>query len=141
MADQRGMGVMKKVLIIDDDMTLRTLFASLLDRKGFVASHAADGEEAIALLTNARKENGQSEYSLVLLDLDLPKLSGLDVLAFIERSMPEIVKNVAVISAASDSLLRDLEDRGSCGTTLQKPFDVEVFYRRIARCIREATIP
>ena len=128
---------MKKVLIIDDDTTLRKLFATLLGRKGFVASEAADGEEAIALLTDARKENGQTEYSLVLLDLDMPKLSGLDVLAFIKRSMPEMVKSIAVISAASGSQLRDLEDRGACGTTLQKPFDVEIFYRKIAGCIRE----
>lgn len=131
---------MKRVLIIDDDPTVRDLVASLLRRKGFVASQAADGEEAITLLGNARREDGQSEYDLILLDVAMPKLSGWGVLMFIERSLPQMVKHVVVISAESESQLRELENRGACGS-LPKPFDVEVFYETIARCIRNSNDP
>jgi len=126
---------MKKVLLIDDDHTVRRLVASLLRRKEFVVSQAADGEEATTLLANTRRVDGKSEYDLVLLDLAMPKLSGWGVLAFIERFMPEMIKHVVVISAEVESRLRELENRG-LGGTLRKPFDVEVFYERIAGCTR-----
>jgi two-component system response regulator ResD len=137
MTAPRGERVMKKVLIIDDDPTVRDLVASLLRRKGFVALQAGNGEEAITLLSTARREDGQSEYDLILLDLVMPKLSGWGVLMFIERSLPELVKHVVVISAESESQLQELEKRGVCGS-LPKPFDVEAFYEAIARCTRSA---
>lgn len=128
---------MKKVLIVDDDPIIRNLIAALMRRKGFLDSQAANGEEAITLLTNVRsEENGQSEYDLILLDLMMPRVSGWEVLTYIEQSMPEAVKHVVVISAAGEAQLKELERRGACGVVLPKPFDTEVFYQKIAGCIR-----
>lgn len=129
--------MLKKALIVDDDPLIRNLIGALLRRKGFLVAHAADGEEALTLLSNSRSEqNGQTEFDLILLDLMMPKVSGWDVLAFMERSMPDAVKHVVVISAAGEKELRELEDRGACGVILPKPFDTEAFYQRIAACIR-----
>jgi CheY-like chemotaxis protein len=129
--------MLKKVLIIDDDPLIRNLIAALLRRKGFVASQAANGEEALTLLGSSRnEETGQSEFDLILLDLMMPKVSGWDVLSYIEQSLPSAVRNVVVISAAGEKQLEELERRGACGVILPKPFDTEAFYQKITVCIR-----
>lgn len=129
--------MLKKVLIVDDDPIIRNLISALLRRKGFVVSQAADGEEAIMLLTQWRNdETGQTEFDLILLDLMMPKINGWDVLAFMEKNIPEAIKHVAVISAAGDAQLRELEKRGACRVVLPKPFDAEEFYQKVALCIR-----
>lgn len=127
---------MKKVLAVDDDPVIRNLIAALLRRKGFLVSQAANGEEAITLLSNSRTDGGQTEFDLILLDLMMPKVSGWDVLVYIEQSMPEMLKHVAVISAAGEAQLRDLETRSACRVVLSKPFDAEEFYAKVASCIR-----
>lgn len=129
--------MLKKVLIADDDPLIRNLLGTLLRRKGFLVAQAADGEEALTLLSSSRNdEDGQTEFDLILLDLMMPKVSGWDVLSFIEQSLPEAVKNVVVISAAGEKQLQELERRGACGVVLPKPFDTEAFYQKIAACIR-----
>lgn len=128
---------LKKVLVVDDDPIIRNLISALLRRKGCVVSQAANGEEAITLLTNSRTSvDGQTEFDLILLDLMMPKVSGWDVLTFIEKTLPEAIKHVAVISAAGEAQLHELEKRGACGVALPKPFDAEEFYQKVAMCIR-----
>jgi two-component system, OmpR family, response regulator len=62
-----------KVLVVDDDQALRDLVCQALDREGLAAEGAADGMEALE-----RVRLGQ--FDLVLLDIALPKLDGLEVL-------------------------------------------------------------
>lgn len=63
----------KKILIVDDDLTLREMYEERLKFDGYVVIGAADGEEAIAKV--------QSEMpDLILLDVMMPKLNGIDVM-------------------------------------------------------------
>jgi CheY-like chemotaxis protein len=128
--------MLKKVLIVDDDPVIRNLIAALLRRRGFVAVQAANGEEALTLLASARTPGGQSEYDLLLIDLMMPKLSGWEVLEYLQKSLPELIRHVVVISAAGETELSDLKRRGACAVVLPKPFDVEAFYQKIGSCIR-----
>ncbi|MCZ6807758.1 MAG: response regulator, partial [Deltaproteobacteria bacterium] len=67
----------RRILVVDDDPSFRELLTAFLDDRGYEVESSADGEEALELL---RSETAD----LVLLDLELPGISGLDVLRAIE---------------------------------------------------------
>ncbi|QQQ18314.1 sigma-54-dependent Fis family transcriptional regulator [Brevundimonas vitis] len=70
----------KTVLVVDDDPTQRRLIQAVLDREGFVVVHAESGGEAIDRLT----KGGGAD--VVLLDLVMPKMSGMEALAEIRSA-------------------------------------------------------
>ena len=69
-----------KVLIADDDITLRDMYKLRLEAEGYEVLSAGDGEEAISEI---RKE----KPDLVLLDIMMPKINGLDVLAELKKDI------------------------------------------------------
>jgi two-component system, NtrC family, response regulator AtoC len=85
-----------RVLVVDDDSLLRKLIADQLARAEFDAVPAAGGREALALLREA-------DYDVVLLDIMMPDLSGLDALREIRRleDPPEVVMLTADTSLAT----------------------------------------
>jgi CheY-like chemotaxis protein len=64
----------RRILIVDDDRALRLALSTLLTAAGHVTQSAGDGPEALALLQD-------HPFDIVLLDIGLPSMSGLDVLA------------------------------------------------------------
>jgi len=75
----------RRILIVDDDRALRHVLAALLTDAGHVVEQAGDGPDAIARLD----EGG---FDIVLLDINLPSVSGLDILAHARRAVsPPIV--------------------------------------------------
>ncbi len=78
----------KKILIVDDDLTLREMYEERLKYDGFVVIGASDGEEAIA--------KAQSESpDLILLDVMMPKLNGIDVMGKLRED--DRTKNIPII--------------------------------------------
>ena len=77
-----------KILIADDDVTLMDMYKLRLEAEDFEVITAEDGEQAIAEI---RKE----KPDLVLLDIMMPKINGLDVLAELKKD--EHFKNIPVI--------------------------------------------
>src|SRR5438128_1589682 len=66
--------VKKRILIVDDDRALRHVLTALLRSSGYTAVTAPDGEEALEQLA-------KKQFDLLLLDVGLPGISGLEVLA------------------------------------------------------------
>ncbi|MBI3443442.1 response regulator [Candidatus Woesebacteria bacterium] len=79
----------KKVLIVDDDSTVRELYEEVLKDEGFEVETAADGEEGLTKIT----EGG---YNLILLDIMMPKLDGIGILTSLSEKQPKI-KNGPII--------------------------------------------
>ena len=75
-----------RVLLVDDDLMLQKLIPHQLERAGFLASAAGSGPDALAALQ-------RSEYDVVLLDVNLPGASGLDILKHIRQleDAPEVI--------------------------------------------------
>ncbi len=80
---------MKKILLVDDDAVVRSLYQRKLEQGGFEVSLAEDGLQAMQRLDTFTPD-------LVLLDLMMPKFSGENVLRFI-RSRPKLAKLPVVI--------------------------------------------
>lgn len=78
----------QKILIIEDDKFTRELYEEVLKESGFITESAINGEEGLEMITG-------SEYDLVLLDIMMPKMDGLEVLRSLKNNPPE--KSIAPI--------------------------------------------
>jgi len=74
---------MAKILIVEDDELLREVYADTLIDEGYSIDTAQDGEEAFTKMS-------QGGWDLVLLDIVIPKMSGLDVAQKIKETPPTI---------------------------------------------------
>lgn len=84
-----------KVLIVDDDPTIRKVLGVSLENSGFEVFSAETGMEALSFLGN-----GKSELDCILLDIRMPGISGMDVLTKIKKSFPLIP--VIMLTAQTD---------------------------------------
>jgi CheY-like chemotaxis protein/anti-sigma regulatory factor (Ser/Thr protein kinase) len=103
----------RHVLVVDDDRALRHAIATLLDEAGYKTEQAGDGPEALDKLH-------QQPVDLMLLDIGLPGMSGLDVLALARRGAtpPRVVMMTA--DDTPDTLLQSF--RGQAHSFVRKPF-------------------
>ncbi|MCK5041012.1 MAG: sigma-54-dependent Fis family transcriptional regulator, partial [Sphingomonadales bacterium] len=74
------------ILIVDDEATQLRIMESVLTRMGFNVRTASDGEEALNIL----KQVSGDEITLMILDLSMPRVSGMDVLKTIRPLRPEL---------------------------------------------------
>jgi CheY-like chemotaxis protein len=72
-----------RLLVVDDDQTQRMLLTRLLSAAGYVVDEAANGDEALDLAS-------ENEYSLALLDYQMPGLNGVSLFAELHRRQPWI---------------------------------------------------
>lgn len=103
-----------RVLVVDDDTLMRELLKALLRDEGFtVAGEAKDGPSALALMGRVRPD-------LVCLDVNMPGMSGIDVLKAIKASY-ESCRVVMITGDASMATVREAVGFGAVGFIV-KPF-------------------
>lgn len=88
----------KSILLVDDDMTLREMYAERLKAEGFQVVAAKDGEEALQIATDTHP-------NIILLDIMMPKINGLDVLKKLKEQAE--TKDIPVIVLTA--LIQDRE--------------------------------
>lgn len=107
--------IMAKILIIDDEKSIRKTLREILEYENFKVDEAADGAEGIALAT---KEN----YSLILCDIKMPKMDGMEVLEKIQKSNPDVpvvmISGHGTIETAVDAVKKGAFD------FIAKPLDL-----------------
>ena len=117
----------EKILVVDDDVAIRVLLTTVLERMGFVVEVAEDGEAALEKLLTSR-------YALLLLDLMMPRVSGFDVLANLEEMPEDFKPHVIVFTAAGPGSVSRIPADSVCAT-IHKPFDLALFLSTIRGCI------
>jgi DNA-binding response OmpR family regulator len=118
----------KHILLVDDDSLLRRSLAFNLDRAGYRASTAANAEDALALARRDRPD-------LVLLDIGLPGMDGLDAL---RRFQIEMGVPVIFLTARRRELDEILGLELGADDYVTKPFDLDVLLARIKAVLRRA---
>lgn len=98
----------KKVLIVEDDNSLRDVLAEFLEADGFSVVVAADGEEGINLIRETKPD-------IILLDVVLPKKDGYQVIKEIKSD--DDVKNIPIILLTNLGSLSDIEKALELGVT------------------------
>jgi DNA-binding response OmpR family regulator len=98
---------MQRILIVEDDLVLARIYQELVQKEGWEAALATDGELAVDTLDRTRPD-------LVLLDLMLPKKNGVEVLRHIRRSSSlQTVPVVVFTNAADSSLVPEAQSAGA----------------------------
>ena len=126
------MGESVTVLIVDDDPLVRVTFVRILQHGGFGTIGAEDGIEGL-------KSFRASPPDMVLLDLRMPNMDGLDVLSAMVAERPEI----PVIVTSGEGTLRDAVEalrRGAWDFVTKPMFDPELLIRSCERALEKATL-
>ena len=116
-----------RILVVDDDPGVRGLLTVLFKREGWSVTTAADGELAVEQLTLARPD-------VVILDLMLPKLMGLEVLGQIIANDSTCGERVLILTAISEAELRKLPTDLPVRRVIRKPFDNADLVRSVKAC-------
>jgi two-component system, cell cycle response regulator DivK len=122
----------KTVLIVEDNDLNMKLFNDLLEAHGYATLKTADGIEAIEL---ARKH----KPDLILMDIQLPEVSGLEVTKWIKED--ENLKSIPVIAVTAFAMKGDEERirQGGCEAYLSKPISVSKFLETVRAYLGPAT--
>jgi CheY-like chemotaxis protein/anti-sigma regulatory factor (Ser/Thr protein kinase) len=121
----------RRILVVDDDRGLRVALSAILTGEGHLVESAGDGPDAIALL-------GARPFDIVLLDIGLPSMSGLDVLARARSldSPPRVI--VMTADDTSETLLEAI--RQQAFRYLRKPFAPNAIAEVVREAVRAAPV-
>jgi two-component system response regulator VicR len=117
------------ILLVEDDTDISEMVHTHLTREGYKVTQVYDGEEAERLLADA------SSFDLILLDLMLPKRSGMDLLQLIRRKS---VVPVLILSAKDSDLDKALGLGFGADDYIAKPFSMIELVARVKAALRRA---
>ncbi len=117
-----------RVLVADDDFSIRRLVCTIVNREGLVADCVSDGEEAIEKLE-------ETEYAVILLDLMMPRADGFAVIDWLRTHPPLHKPVVLVVTAYADQKFKEVDPAVVAGV-LRKPFEVADLGNIISLCAR-----
>lgn len=116
----------KQILVAEDNDTLRHMITKVLERAEFQVDSAQDGQEVV------EKCKKNSAYSVILLDVMMPRLTGEEVVEHFREHFPDLVKRVVVMTAAVTKSAA--ETFGPVCAIISKPFDIHQLVRVVTDC-------
>ncbi|MFN0263847.1 response regulator [Tepidamorphus sp. 3E244] len=121
----------KKVMIVEDNELNMKLFHDLLKANGYDVVGTRDGREAVDL---ARRELPD----LILMDIQLPEVSGLDVTAWLKED--DNLRHIPVIAVTAFAMKGDEERirEGGCEAYISKPISVGKFIETVKQFLNDA---
>ncbi|NMM55078.1 response regulator [Paenibacillus aquistagni] len=106
----------KKVLIVDDQNGIRVLLMEVFSGEGYEAYQASNGKEALELVQQVTPD-------IVLLDMKIPGMDGLEILKQIKQMKPDM--NVIMMTAYGElDMIKEATDLGAL-MHFTKPFDID----------------
>jgi len=116
--------ISKPILIVDDEKNIRLTLSQALETLGAEIDTAANGEEALSKLKN-------KEFGLILLDIRMPGMDGMEVLRHVREVRPDIrvimITAYGTVESAVEAMKQGAVD------FLQKPFDPEEIRELVSR--------
>ena len=119
----------KKVLIVEDNELNMKLFHDLLDAHGYQTLQTRDGIEALEIARTNRPD-------LILMDIHLPEVSGLEVTKWIKED--DSLRSIPVVAVTAFAMKGDEEKirEGGCEAYISKPISVTQFLETVQRFLR-----
>src|SRR5918994_1800569 len=114
----------RKVLIVEDNELNMKLFRDLLEAHGYLTIESRDGVEALKLARDERPD-------LILMDIQLPEVSGLEVAKWIKED--DDLKSIPIIAVTAFAMKGDEERirEGGCEAYIAKPISVVQFLETV----------
>ena len=118
----------QSILVIDDSPDLLFLFRTVLEMDGFEVFSAQTGLEALSTLAQIERPH------LILLDMYLEDMTGIDFIVKLEKAMPQVVEKVPIVFISG----RDDVPPSKAVGFIRKPIEIEKFLATVRGFIREA---
>jgi CheY-like chemotaxis protein len=117
----------KYILVVDDDTQMRSILQAVLESEAYVVDTASDGLIALDKIVHQQAMPG-----IILLDLQMPRMSGLQLIKALRQHEEVRLDSIIVLSADRDAL----QQAGTLGIRrcLAKPFDLEMLLELVSTC-------
>jgi len=122
------MGYPARILVVDDDESIRKTLKTILEDKGYVVDAVENGKEAIS-------ESNKQFYNLALVDIRLPDMTGIELLTSMKKTMPKMIK---IIITGYPSMHNAIEaiNKGADAYVL-KPFKMDDVLNTIEKHLKK----
>ena len=119
------------ILVVDDDQNLRELLTDILSNNGYKVQAAQDGRAALDALKKSR-------FDLVILDMHMPNVNGIDVLKVMRVS--PATRKLPVLMCTSETLIREVEAAYQAGADgyVVKPYSAAKLLDKVAETLKKA---
>ncbi|MGE5619089.1 MAG: response regulator [Sphingomonadaceae bacterium] len=116
----------KRIMVVEDDTTIRNLMTDILQDAGYEVSGYASAEEALSCIDSVRPV-------LITLDLAMPSMDGVEFLRLLRERSGDAGPSVVLVTAAPEFLRQELAQQGH--RVLPKPFHVDQFLDTVDRAL------
>jgi two-component system, cell cycle response regulator DivK len=116
----------RRILVVDDDLLNMKLFTLMLNKRGYQVAQAADGYNGFVLAHDEQPD-------LIIMDVRMPKLSGLEVARTLKESI--YTKDIPLIIATAFAVDEETLSECKCDGYLPKPFIIKDFINLIESLI------
>ncbi|MBN1587602.1 MAG: response regulator [Candidatus Omnitrophica bacterium] len=116
----------KRILLVDDQLSLVQLLSRLLQRHGYIVSAATDGKQALERLRLEQPD-------LICMDIRMPGMDGYSAMREIKKR--PALKGIPVVILTSHAQMEDLFEMEGAVDYITKPFDESDFLSRIAKAL------
>jgi CheY-like chemotaxis protein len=129
-----------RVLVVDDSPTIRRVVSAVLERHGFDAVQAGDGQSALDAMIRAARapEVEDAKIDIVLVDFVMPKMNGFQLCRAMRQSAELRATPVVLMSAKSDRIRDHFVQQTGAIDAITKPFDAQALIAVIENAIRRA---
>ena len=128
-----GARTARQILVAEDEAMNRKLIREVLELRGFRVAEVCDGEEAFQKAMACPPD-------LMIVDIQMPKLNGLDLMDHMQRE--PTLSGVPVVALTALAMERDLEKAENSGFAgyVTKPFNMSKLYSVIEKCLQDTAL-
>ena len=120
-----------RILVVDDSPTIRRVVSAILERHGYEAALASDGEDALHVL-----QSGEVKADLVLLDFVMPRMNGYQFCRALRADTELAMTPVVLMSAKSDRIRDQFVQQTGAMDAITKPFDAQALVAVVENALR-----
>jgi DNA-binding NtrC family response regulator len=120
-----------RVMVVDDELAMRESLAGWLEKEGYAVKCAADGGESLEIMDRERQD-------LLLLDIKMPGMDGLELLKRIKSEHPETMVVMITAYGSIESAVQAM--KSGAEDYLLKPFDPELLMMLMRKLVRHQTL-
>jgi DNA-binding response OmpR family regulator len=120
-----------RILVVDDSPTIRRVVSAILERHGYEAALASDGEDALSAL-----QSGEVKADLVLLDFVMPRMNGYQFCRALRADLELSMMPVVLMSAKSDRIRDQFVQQTGAIDAITKPFDAQALVAVVENALR-----
>ena len=125
-----------RILVVDDSPTIRRVVMAILERHGYEAALASDGQDALEVLAS-----GEVKPDLVLVDFVMPRMNGYQLCRAMRDHSQELAQIPVVLMSAKGDRIRDqfVQQTGAVDA-ITKPFDAHALVAVVENALRKMNV-